>query len=126
MANSTQQSSLKVYLRLLKYVVPYSGLFAISIFGFLIFASTQPMLGYMLKFFVDGLNNKITYYSLRHSVKPGLTGWAQLRYPYGSSEEDASMKLTYDLFYVKNHSLRFDMMIFIQTIEVVLFGRGAR
>ena len=57
MANSTQQSSLKVYLRLLKYVVPYWGLFAISIFGFLIFASTQPMLGYMLKFFVDGLNN---------------------------------------------------------------------
>ncbi len=57
MANSTQQSSLKVYLRLLKYVVPYSGLFAISIFGVLIFASTQPMLGYMLKFFVDGLNN---------------------------------------------------------------------
>ncbi|MFT3790732.1 MAG: TIGR03013 family PEP-CTERM/XrtA system glycosyltransferase [Rudaea sp.] len=76
--------------------------------------------------FVDGLNGKISYYSLRHSVKPGLTGWAQLRYPYGSSEEDASMKLTYDLFYVKNHSLRFDMMIFIQTIEVVLFGRGAR
>ncbi|MEO4045487.1 lipid A export permease/ATP-binding protein MsbA [Pseudomonas sp. CAU 1711] len=57
MANSTQQSSLKVYLRLLKYVVPYWGLFAISILGFLIFASTQPMLGYMLKFFVDGLNN---------------------------------------------------------------------
>ncbi|MBS0581905.1 MAG: TIGR03013 family PEP-CTERM/XrtA system glycosyltransferase [Proteobacteria bacterium] len=76
--------------------------------------------------FVDGLNNKITYYSLRHAVKPGLTGWAQLRYPYGSSEEDASMKLTYDLFYVKNHSMRFDLMIFIQTIEVVLFGRGAR
>jgi subfamily B ATP-binding cassette protein MsbA len=57
MANSTQQSSLKVYLRLLKYVVPYWGLFAISILGFLIFASTQPMLGYMLKFFVDGLSN---------------------------------------------------------------------
>ncbi|SIS22563.1 ATP-binding cassette, subfamily B, MsbA [Aquipseudomonas alcaligenes] len=57
MANSTQQSSLKVYLRLLKYVAPYWGLFAISILGFLIFASTQPMLGYMLKFFVDGLNN---------------------------------------------------------------------
>ncbi len=57
MADSTGQSSLKVYLRLLKYVVPYWGLFAISIFGFLIFASTQPMLGYMLKFFVDGLNN---------------------------------------------------------------------
>lgn len=57
MANSNQQSSLKVYLRLLKYVVPYWGLFAISILGFLIFASTQPMLGYMLKFFVDGLSN---------------------------------------------------------------------
>ena len=57
MGNSTQQSSMKVYLRLLRYVVPYSGLFAISLFGFLIFASTQPMLGYMLKFFVDGLNN---------------------------------------------------------------------
>ncbi|CAH0193848.1 Lipid A export ATP-binding/permease protein MsbA [Pseudomonas sp. Bi70] len=57
MANSTQQSSLKVYLRLLRYVVPYWGLFAISLFGFLIFASTQPMLGYMLKYFVDGLAN---------------------------------------------------------------------
>jgi subfamily B ATP-binding cassette protein MsbA len=57
MANSTQQSSLKVYMRLLRYVVPYSGAFAISLLGFLVFASTQPMLGYMLKFFVDGLNN---------------------------------------------------------------------
>jgi subfamily B ATP-binding cassette protein MsbA len=57
MANSTQQSSITVYLRLLRYVIPYSGLFAISLLGFLIFASTQPMLGYMLKFFVDGLNN---------------------------------------------------------------------
>jgi len=57
MGNSTQQSSMKVYLRLLRYVIPYTGLFAISLLGFLIFASTQPMLGYMLKFFVDGLNN---------------------------------------------------------------------
>jgi subfamily B ATP-binding cassette protein MsbA len=57
MANSTQQSSVKIYLRLLRYVVPYWGLFSISIFGFLIFASTQPMLGYMLKYFVDGLSN---------------------------------------------------------------------
>ena len=57
MANSTQQSSVKVYLRLLRYVVPYWGLFAVSLLGFLLFASTQPMLGYMLKFFVDGLNN---------------------------------------------------------------------
>lgn len=76
--------------------------------------------------FVDGLARKITYYTLRHSVKPGLTGWAQLRYPYGSSEEDAATKLTFDLFYVKNHTLLFDLMIFIQTVEVVLFGRGAR
>lgn len=57
MANSNQQSSIKVYLRLLRYVIPYAGLFAVSLFGFLIFASTQPMLGYILKFFVDGLNN---------------------------------------------------------------------
>ncbi|WP_312669137.1 ABC transporter transmembrane domain-containing protein, partial [Stutzerimonas nitrititolerans] len=57
MANSTQQSSLKVYLRLLRYVFPYWGLFAVSLVGFLLFASTQPMLGYMLKFFVDGLTN---------------------------------------------------------------------
>lgn len=60
MANSTQQSSVRVYLRLLKYVVPYWGLFAISILGFVIFASTQPMLGYILKYFVDGLNNPDT------------------------------------------------------------------
>src|SRR5690606_11941865 len=57
MANSTQQSSMKVYLRLLRYVTPYLGLFVVSLFGFLIFAATQPMLGYILKFFVDGLNN---------------------------------------------------------------------
>ena len=76
--------------------------------------------------FVDELSKKISYYTLRHCVKPGLTGWAQLRYPYGSSEEDAAEKLTFDLYYVKNHNLRFDLMIFLQTIEVVLFGRGAR
>ena len=57
MANSTQQSSVKVYLRLLLYVIPYWGLFAMSLLGFLLFASTQPALGYILKFFVDGLNN---------------------------------------------------------------------
>jgi sugar transferase (PEP-CTERM system associated) len=76
--------------------------------------------------FVAELSEKIAYYSLRHCVKPGLTGWAQLCYPYGASEEDAAAKLTFDLFYVKNHTLRFDLMIFIQTIEVVLFGRGSR
>ena len=76
--------------------------------------------------FVEELSKKISYYTLRHCVKPGLTGWAQLRYPYGSSEADAAEKLTFDLYYVKNHNLRFDLMIFLQTIEVVLFGRGAR
>ena len=76
--------------------------------------------------FVEELAKNIPYYNLRHCVKPGLTGWAQLRYPYGASAEDAAEKLTFDLFYVKNHSFRFDALIFIQTVEVVLFGRGAR
>jgi len=76
--------------------------------------------------FVADLAREIPYYTLRHCVKPGLTGWAQLRYPYGSSAEDAAEKLTFDLFYVKNHNLRFDALIFLQTVEVVLFGRGAR
>jgi len=76
--------------------------------------------------FVADLAREIPYYTLRHCVKPGLTGWAQLRYPYGSSAEDAAEKLTFDLFYVKNHNLRFDTLIFLQTVEVVLFGRGAR
>jgi sugar transferase (PEP-CTERM system associated) len=76
--------------------------------------------------FVTELAAKIRYYNLRHCVKPGLAGWAQLRYPYGASEEDAAEKLKYDLFYVKNHNLLLDLMILIQTVEVVLFGRGAR
>ena len=76
--------------------------------------------------FVDDFNSKIRYYSLRHCVKPGLTGWAQLRYPYGSSFEDAEEKLKFDLFYVKNHNFVFDLAILVQTVEVVLFGRGAR
>ena len=76
--------------------------------------------------FVDQLNDAIRYYPVRHSVKPGLTGWAQLRYPYGASVEDAREKLTFDLFYVKNQGLIFDMMILLQTVEVVLFRRGAR
>ena len=76
--------------------------------------------------FVDDFNSKIRYYPLRHCVKPGLTGWAQLRYPYGSSAEDAEEKLKFDLFYVKNHNLLFDLMILIQTVEVVLLRRGAR
>ena len=76
--------------------------------------------------FVADLATKIRYYDLRHCLKPGLAGWAQLRFPYGASESDAAEKLKYDLFYVKNHNLLFDLMILIQTVEVVIFGRGAR
>ncbi|WP_233842618.1 TIGR03013 family XrtA/PEP-CTERM system glycosyltransferase [Dyella sp. 2HG41-7] len=76
--------------------------------------------------FVADLATKIPFYSLRHCLKPGLAGWAQLSYPYGASEEDAAEKLKYDLFYVKNHNLLFDMLILIETVEVVLFSRGAR
>lgn len=76
--------------------------------------------------FVDQFNQEIRYYGIRHSVKPGLTGWAQLRYPYGASMSDAEEKLKFDLFYVKNQGLTFDLMILLQTVEVVLFGRGAR
>ncbi|MDF4004004.1 TIGR03013 family PEP-CTERM/XrtA system glycosyltransferase [Luteibacter sp. PPL201] len=76
--------------------------------------------------FVSDLETKIRFYGLRHSIKPGLAGWAQLSYPYGASEEDAAEKLKYDLFYVKNHNLFLDLVILIETVEVVLFGRGAR
>ena len=73
--------------------------------------------------FVAELEEQISYYGERHCVKPGLTGWAQLCYPYGASVEDAKQKLQYDLYYVKNHSLWFDALIFLQTLEVVLWGR---
>ncbi|QSX75470.1 TIGR03013 family PEP-CTERM/XrtA system glycosyltransferase [Lysobacter arenosi] len=76
--------------------------------------------------FVDMLSREIRYYAVRHCVKPGLTGWAQLRYPYGASVRDAEEKLKFDLFYVKNHGLAFDLIILLQTVEVVLFQRGAR
>ena len=76
--------------------------------------------------FVDVFNREIRYYPIRHSVKPGLTGWAQLRYPYGASSRDTEEKLTFDLFYVKNQRLSLDLMILLQTVEVVLFRRGAR
>jgi sugar transferase (PEP-CTERM system associated) len=76
--------------------------------------------------FVVELEAKIPFYAYRHSVKPGLTGWAQLCYPYGSSVEDAAQKLQYDLYYVKNHNLLFDITILLQTVEVVLMGKGAR
>lgn len=77
-------------------------------------------------FFVQQLVEKIPYYAARHSVKPGITGWAQIRYPYGSSIEDAKEKLQYDLYYAKNHSWFLDLIIIFETIQVVLFGKGAR
>lgn len=76
--------------------------------------------------FVEELNERIPYYRERHSIKPGITGWAQLCYPYGSSEQDAMEKLQYDLFYVKNHSLIFYIAILVQTVEVIVWGKGAR
>jgi sugar transferase (PEP-CTERM system associated) len=76
--------------------------------------------------FVESLTSRIQYYSLRHFVKPGITGWAQVNYPYGASEKDALEKLQYDLFYIKNLSAILEFQIFLRTIKVVLFGRGAR
>jgi sugar transferase (PEP-CTERM system associated) len=76
--------------------------------------------------FVAELAEKIPYYVQRHYVKPGITGWAQLCYPYGSSEQDALEKLQYDLYYIKNNNLLFDLAILVQTAEVVLMGKGAR
>ena len=76
--------------------------------------------------FVEKLNQIIPYYSKRHFIKPGLTGWAQVRYPYGSSVEDAIEKLRYDLYYIKNICPFLDTLIFFETIKVVLFGRGGR
>ncbi len=76
--------------------------------------------------FVETYAESIPFYSERHRVKPGITGWAQLCYPYGAGLEDAIQKLQYDLYYVKNYSLFLDLMILVQTIEVVLWGKGAR
>jgi sugar transferase (PEP-CTERM system associated) len=77
-------------------------------------------------FFVDKLTQDIPYYAIRHSVKPGVTGWAQVRYQYGSSVEDAAEKLQYDLYYVKNHSLLLDIVVMFETIGVVLMRKGAQ
>lgn len=76
--------------------------------------------------FVEQLTTRIPYYAKRHFVKPGLTGWAQVKYPYGASEEDSLEKLRYDLYYIKNYSLFLDLQIILETIKVVLFGRGSR
>ncbi|MBN9124204.1 MAG: exopolysaccharide biosynthesis polyprenyl glycosylphosphotransferase [Nitrosospira sp. 56-18] len=77
-------------------------------------------------YFVDQLCAQIPYYNVRHSIKPGITGWAQVRYGYGSSVEDAVEKLQYDLYYVKNHSLFLDVIILLDTVEVVVLGKGGR
>jgi sugar transferase (PEP-CTERM system associated) len=76
--------------------------------------------------FVSALNTKIPLYRERHTIKPGITGWAQLCYPYGANENDAAEKLQYDLFYVKNRTLLFYLAILVQTVEVILWGKGAR
>ena len=76
--------------------------------------------------FVDMLARRVPFYPQRHFVKPGITGWAQVRYSYGASEQDASRKLEYDLYYVKHHSLAFDLMVLLQTVEIVLFRIGSR
>jgi lipopolysaccharide/colanic/teichoic acid biosynthesis glycosyltransferase len=74
--------------------------------------------------FVTELAQQIPFYEMRHKVKPGLMGWAQLKYPYGASVEDAKNKLQYDLYYTKNHSFFMDMLIMIQTVEIILLGKG--
>jgi sugar transferase (PEP-CTERM system associated) len=76
--------------------------------------------------FIESLSERIPYYNKRHFIKPGLTGWAQICYPYGASEEDALEKLRYDLYYIKNYSFLFDVLIVLETIKVVLYGRGGR
>ena len=91
-------------------------------FGDMSFVGPRPERPY----FVQDLTQKIPYYGVRHTVKPGITGWAQVRYPYGATDEDAMRKLQYDLYYVKNHSLFLDLMILFQTAQVVLWGKGVR
>ncbi len=76
--------------------------------------------------FVSMLTEQIPFYAVRHSIKPGLTGWAQVRYSYGATVEQAVKKLEYDLFYVKNHTLLLDLLILLETVRVVLLGEGAR
>ena len=77
-------------------------------------------------FFVNDLVADVPYYKLRHCVKPGITGWAQVNYPYGSTMDDTIEKLQYDLYYLKNHGLFLDLVILLATVEVVLWGKGAR
>jgi len=76
--------------------------------------------------FIKMLEKEIPFYSLRHSVKPGITGWAQVRYEYGASVEDAMEKLQYDIYYIKNMSILFDLSIILETTKIVLLGEGSR
>jgi sugar transferase (PEP-CTERM system associated) len=76
--------------------------------------------------FVERLNQRLPYYNERHNVKPGITGWAQICFPYGSSEAAALEKLNYDLYYIKYSSLSMDLMILLQTVKIILFGGGGR
>lgn len=76
-------------------------------------------------YFVDQLAREIPFYNVRHCVKPGVTGWAQVRYQYGASVDDAIEKLQYDLYYVKNHTLILDTLVLFETVRVVLTGEGA-
>ncbi len=76
--------------------------------------------------FIQQLQKEIPYYPQRHVAKPGITGWAQIRYPYGASKEDALEKLKYDLYYIKHMSVLFDLTIILETVKIVLMRRGAR
>jgi len=76
--------------------------------------------------FVEQLNKKIPYYNLRHSLKPGITGWAQICYPYGANDEDSTQKLQFDLYYMKNYSIFLDLSVIFQTVSVVLWSKGSR
>jgi lipopolysaccharide/colanic/teichoic acid biosynthesis glycosyltransferase len=77
-------------------------------------------------YFVDQLAREIPFYAARHSIKPGLTGWAQVRYHYGATLDDAAEKLQFDLYYVKNHTLFLDLVILFETVVVVFTGEGAQ
>lgn len=77
-------------------------------------------------YFVETLTNELPYYVERHAVKPGITGWAQVRYQYGASIDDAREKVQYDLYYIKNYSVFLDLLILFQTVRVILFSTGAR
>jgi lipopolysaccharide/colanic/teichoic acid biosynthesis glycosyltransferase len=90
--------------------------------GYMSFVGPRPERPY----FVNRLAQSIPYYQERHAVKPGITGWAQVNYPYGASLEDARNKLSYDLYYLKNRGLFLDLIILIRTVRVVLWPDGAR